>query len=53
MINLRFKNPYKITKEVPDEHFENEEEYYEFGNLRIYEFDYNSEVAPKGNILLI
>jgi hypothetical protein len=52
MINLRFKNPYKIDKEIAEEHFENDGSNFDFGDIRIYEFDNNNELAPKGNIIL-
>jgi hypothetical protein len=49
MLNLRFKNPYKINREINnDQYVENEEEFFEFEDLRIYEFNYNNEIAPKG-----
>jgi hypothetical protein len=48
MINLRFKNPYKVNKEIDDEHYENDGDYFKFGDIKIYEYDYNNELASKG-----
>ncbi len=48
MLNHRFKNPYKINNEPNEENIENEGDYYDFGECRIYEFNYNNELAPKG-----
>jgi hypothetical protein len=53
MLNLRFKNPYKIDSyeegsEDEDNNNQAKTGSYKFGDLTIYEFDRNKELAPKG-----
>jgi hypothetical protein len=48
MLNLRFKNPYKLDSY--DEDNESKCVSFVFGDLVIHEFDKRKELAPKGKI---
>ncbi len=53
MLNHRFKNPYKKqTKQLYEEILANDGLSFDFKNFKIYEYDINKELAPKGNNII-
>ena len=54
MLNHRFKNPYKKQiKQITDDIISNDGPSFDFRNFKIYEFDFNKELASKGYYIFI